>query len=113
MYCCNDGHSAFTYAPATIHKIVNEVYSLFVRSPKQFRGLCKLIDEEGVKYAALKQFKELRFVKSELEALKSFLQDLPVIAKKLQELKGAATAGSEDKDKYTRLLRAISNSSQL
>ena len=45
----DDGHSAFTYAPATIHKIVNEVYSLFVRSPKQFRGLRKLIDEGGVR----------------------------------------------------------------
>jgi hypothetical protein len=105
----DDGQGAFAYAPDIIHKTVNDIYSLFVRSPKQFRGLCRLIDNELVDYSALKQFKELRFVKSELEALKSFLVDLPVVAKRLNELKAAAAALSDEKERYSRLARTISN----
>ena len=105
----DDGQGAFAYAPDIIHKTVNDIYSLFVRSPKQFRGLCRLIDNELVDYSALKQFKELRFVKSELEALKSFLVDLPVVAKRLNELKTAAVALSDEKERYSRLARIISN----
>ena len=105
----DDGQGAFAYAPDIIHKTVNDIYSLFVRSPKQFRGLCRLIDNELVDYSALKQFKELRFVKSELEELKSFLVDLPVVAKRLNELKTAAVALSDEKERYSRLARIISN----
>ena len=105
----DDGHAGFVYAPEVIHATVNEVYSLFVRSPKQFRGLCDLIDNEGAEYVALKQFKPLRFVKSELEANKAFKADLPLIAKRLKELRDGAEAQSDERQKYTRLLRTIIN----
>ena len=78
-----------------LHKTINEIYSFFVRSPKQFRGLQKLIELEGSKFAALKQFKDLRFVAFEAAALEAMIEDLPAVAKRLKDLVVLTQPGEE------------------
>ena len=76
-----DGHRTYPYIKEVVHPAIKDIYSHFSQSPHHRRRLDKLCEEWGADELLIKPHYlfGVRFVASELIAVKNFLRDLPAI----------------------------------